>query len=92
MIATSEYDVVVENEDDPSTILKDLRMKYTNRLIIGHLNVNSIEGKIKLDEFYSTKLFDVEGYTPPFRLDRNINGGGVKEGIPCRELKPKYST
>ena len=33
----------------------------------------------------------MEGYTQPFRRDRNINGGGiliyVKEGIPSREHK-----
>ena len=33
----------------------------------------------------------MEGYTQPFRRDRNINGGGiliyVKEGIPSQELK-----
>ena len=89
--------------------------KNINREIIGHLNINAIEGKFaalkeimqcnidilvisetKLDESYSAKLFDIEGYTLPFRLGRNINGGGVlvyvKEGIPCRELKPKHPT
>ena len=33
----------------------------------------------------------MEGYTQPFRRDRNINGGGiliyVEEGISSRELK-----
>ena len=38
-------------------------------------------------------MFDIDGYTKPFRRDRNIIGGGVliyvKEGIPCQELKRK---
>ena len=33
----------------------------------------------------------MEGFSPPFRLDRNVNGGGiliyVREDITCRELK-----
>ena len=114
---TSEriYDVFEENDVDPSKILNDLRIKNINRLVIGHLNVNSVERKFeslkeviqgnidilvlsetKLDESYSTNMFDIEGYTLPFRRDRNINGGGVliyvKEGIPCRELKMMSAT
>ena len=38
-------------------------------------------------------MFDIDGYSKPFRRDRNIDGGGVliyvKEGIPYRELKKK---
>ena len=36
-------------------------------------------------------MFDIEGYTQPFRRDRNKNGilVDVREGIPCRELKVK---
>ena len=33
------------NESDPSTILKDLKIRNINRLIIGHLNINSIHRK-----------------------------------------------
>ena len=83
---TSEYDVVVQHEDDPFTILKDFRIKNINRLIIGHLNIKRIEGKFaalkeiiqcnidilvisetKLNESYFERLFDIEGYTLPFR-------------------------
>ena len=35
--------------------------------------------------------FPIEGYTIPFRLDRNDEGGGliiyIREDIPCNELK-----
>ena len=41
-------------------------------------------------------MFDIEGYTLPFRRDKNINSGGVliyvKEGISCRELKTSTGT
>ena len=36
------------NELDPSNILKNLKLKNVNRLIIGHLNINSISSKIEL--------------------------------------------
>ena len=101
------------NEPDPSKTLKHLKIKNINRLIIGHLNINSISTKFKslkeivqdyidilvisetkLDESYSLNIFDIEGYATPFRRDRIANCGGgvliyVKEGILCRELKPK---
>ena len=31
----------------------------------------------KLDESYLKSQFLIEGYSPPFWLDRNLNGGGV---------------
>ena len=98
------------NEVNPSQILRNLKIKNINRLVIGHLNINSIRRKFdslktivdsnidilvitetKLDESFLTNMFDIEGYTLPFRQDKNINSGGVliyvKEGIPCRVLK-----
>ena len=45
----------------------------------------------KLDSSFSSNQFILEGYSKPFRLDRNKNGGGllvyVREDIPCKELK-----
>ena len=39
----------------------------------------------------SSNQFVMEGYSKPFRFDRNRNGGGVllyiREDIPCKELK-----
>ena len=91
-------------------ILRNLKVKNFNRLVIGHLNINSLRNKFeflqkliqgnidilvltetKLDESFPTQQFKMDGYTTPFRLDRNKNGGGifvyVREDIPCRELK-----
>ena len=45
----------------------------------------------KLDNFFPTNQFLIEGYSKPFRSDRNRNGGGllviIREDIPCKELK-----
>ena len=69
--------------------LNDLKIQNVNRLVVAHLNVNSIEKKIeslkeiirgnvdilvlsetKLDNSFSTNIFDMEGYTQPFRRDK----------------------
>ena len=61
--------------------------------------VNGIKGKIdvliisetKLDDSFPSVQFLIEGYGPPYRLDRNAHGGGVlvyvREDFPC-ELIP----
>ena len=44
----------------------------------------------KLDDSFPTAQFTIEGYSKPFRHDRNSDGGGIliysREDIPCREL------
>ena len=90
--------------------LHEIRIKNANRLIIGHLNVNSLRNKFemleefiedkidislisetKLDSSFPTWQFVIKGYSTPFRLDRNQNGGGlllyVREVISCKILK-----
>ena len=91
------------------TILNEIRKKYVNNVVIGHLNINSlpnkfdalkviIEGKLdilvlvetKLDDSFPEKQFFIDGYTKPYRLDRNRNGGGlliyVRKDIPSKQL------
>ena len=98
------------SDDDPSIVLNQLRGKNTNRLIIGNLNINSlqnkfnavrslIQGKIdifmlsetKIDDSFPLNQFVIEGYSIPFRLDRNAHGGGIiiyiRKDLPCKELK-----
>ena len=96
-------DYSVRNYEDHSTEsvsahknLKALRRTNTNRIIIGHLNINSIRNKFddlrnlitqnvdillisetKLDASFTPKQFYLENYSPPYRLDRLINGGGL---------------
>ena len=90
--------------------LHEIRIKNASRLIIGHLNVNSLRNKFemleelikdkidiflisetKLDSSFPSGQFVIKGYSTPFRLDRNQNGGGlllyVREDIPCKILK-----
>ena len=90
-------------------ILKNIKIKNVNRLIIGNLNINSIANKFdqlktiipgyidilvivetKLDVSFPESQFLIEGYSTPYRLDRNRNGGGVmiyvREDIPSKKL------
>ena len=45
----------------------------------------------KLDESFPTQEFEIEGFSTPFRLDRNCHGGGIllyfRKDLPCKELK-----
>ena len=47
----------------------------------------------KLDDTFPPDQFQIEGFSRPIRLDRNRNGGGiiifVREGLTCKELKPR---
>ena len=103
-------------ETDPKNILNTLRISNVNRLIVGHLNINSLRNKIqdlqeiikgnidilvitetKLDETFPTAQFNIDGYSTPFRKDRDLNMGGgviiyVREDIPCRELRHHSNT
>ena len=49
----------------------------------------------KLDETFPKKQFYINGYAPPFRVDRAKNGGGiiiyVREDIPSKELTDHLS-
>ena len=44
----------------------------------------------KLDSTFPSAQFSIEGYSEPFRLDRNCHGGGimiyVKEHLPCKRI------
>ena len=104
---TCEFD---RQSPEPNSILNNIRIRNTNRLIIGQLNINSLRNKIdalrtiimdnldilvvtesKLDNTFPTNQFLIDGFSTPFRLDRDSRGGGViiyvREDIPCRELK-----
>ena len=45
----------------------------------------------KIDESFPVSQFIIEGYSKPFRRDRNSNDGGilmyVRDDIPCKEIK-----
>ena len=106
----SSASITTESEvTNPSDILKKIKLSNVNRLVIGHININSLRNKFeslkilikgnidllvitesKLDESFPTQQFAIDGFTLPYRCDRNEKGGGViiyvREDIPCREL------
>ena len=80
-----------------------------NKIVVGHLNVNSIRSKFnflahqvqgntdilmipetKHDESFPLGQFLLDGYSVPFRSDRDGNGGGIllfiREDIPSKLL------
>ena len=90
-------------------LLKNLKLKNTNRLIVGQLKINSIVRKLdhlkvllvnnidilvltetKIDSSFPNAQFRIDGFSAPFRLDRNRFGGrvlfSVREDIPCKQL------
>ena len=55
-----------------------------------HIDVLMV-AETKIDNSFPKGQFFIQGYSEPFRLDRNSNGGGllvyVKENIPSKQLK-----
>ena len=91
------------------SILKEIRVKTVDRIVIGTLDINSLAPKLeqlkevignnidiltvqetKLDSSFPPGQFLIDGYTEPYRLDRNKHGGGVmiyvREDIPSKLL------
>ena len=87
--------------------LKSLRQINLNRVIIAHININSlankfdqlkllvqtnidilIVGETKLDDTFPTNQFSINGFSKPYRMDRNRFGGGImifiREDIPSK--------
>ena len=58
-------------------------------IITGNIDILIIT-ETKLDETFPQQQFWIDGYSPPFRVDRSKNGGGViiyiREDIPGNEL------
>ena len=104
---TSESDS--ENMENAYDLLRKLRIKNCNRIVIGSLNINSLSSKFdqlkeiignnldiliiqetKLDASFPPEQFLIAGYSKPYRLDRNRDGGGVmiyvREDIPSKLL------
>ena len=100
----NELDNVYDPCDAP-LILRNLKLKNINRLVLAHLNINSLSAKFdqlklligknidilvltetKIDNSFPSAQFRIEGFSMPFRLDRNRFGGGVliyvREDIP----------
>ena len=90
-------------------ILKEIRVKNIDKVVIGTLNINSLGPKLdqlsevigkhldiltiqetKLDSSFPTQQLALAGYSEPYRMDRNREGGGVlvyvREDIPSKLL------
>ena len=90
-------------------LLREVRIKNVENVIIGTLNINSLASKIdqlreiigksldilviqetKLDSSFPTEQIGIDGFSKPYRMDRNRDGGGVliyvREDIPSKEL------
>ena len=72
--------------------LQEMKSKCPDKLIMGHLNINSIRNKfdalsvivrnnVDILMISETKQFLFHGFIAPYRLDRNSKGGGF-----CRIL------
>ena len=57
--------------------------------ILGNIDILIII-ETKLDDTFPTANFIIDGFSEPYRRDRNANGGGiliyVREDIPSKEL------
>ena len=99
----------VDGSCDTHLLLENLKLKNTNRLIVGQLKINSVVRKLdqlkvllvnnidilvitetKIDSSFPNAQFRIDGFSAPFRLDRNRFGGrvifSVREDIPCKQL------
>ena len=71
--------------------INSIRNKFEQlkMLISGNIDVLVIT-ETKLDDSFPTGQFFIEGFSIPFRLDRNKHGGGIliyiREDIPSKEL------
>ena len=64
--------------DDNLNALCELRQKKTsNKLLIGKLNITSISSKFDQTKCITATQFLIDGYSKPFRFDRNRNAVGI---------------
>ena len=85
-----------------------MKSKCPDKLIMGHLNINSIRNKFdafveilmisetKLNDSFPTAPFLLHGFSAPCRLERNSKGVGIllyiREDISSRFLNSKSKT
>ena len=85
------------------------RSQNPNRILIAHLNINSLRNKFeilketitnkvvillisetKLDSSFPLNRFYIDGFTTPYRLDRNQSGRGImlyiREDLPSKSF------
>ena len=83
----------MSGDDDSFKSLKEVRLKNPNRIVLAHLNINSLRNNFdalvsgnvdvlvlsetKIDESFPEGQFKIPGFCTPFRLDRDSFGGGI---------------
>ena len=95
---------------NPLCQIRKLRIKNSEKVIIGNLNINSLLNKFDqlketvlkyvdvlvltetiLDDSFPKIQFLVDGFSEPYRYDRNRNGGGImiyiRDNIPSKLLQ-----
>lgn len=100
---------ISDSHNEIDTLLKQIRLKNIDNVIVATLNINSIRNKFdqlkllilgnidilvvietKLDDTFETANFILDGFSEPFRRDRDSHGGGVliyvRNDIPSKEL------
>ena len=76
--------------------INSIRNKFEDliNLITPYVDILLVS-ETKLDESFPLKQFFIEGYSPPFRLDRSSHGGGlllyIREHIPSKVLKTAFT-
>ena len=88
-------DIKLKNINNPILAyikVNSIRNKHSDLFSIIDSNVEIVTiAETKLDSSFPSAQFIVNGYSAPYRKDRNANGGGllvyIKEGIPSCELK-----
>ena len=104
----NEYKANSLSESNKVASLYSIRKHNLDRLVVVHLNINSLRltfdslaqkttGNVDILMIFETKLdnsfpegqFLIEGYSKPYRIDRNCHGGGimyVRADIPSKLL------
>ena len=75
---------------DAKSRLKRIKAQSSDKLSLGHLNMNLIRNKYEalkfiiehkiettLDDSFPTAQFLIKGFSAPYRFDRNSKGGGL---------------
>ena len=71
--------------------INSIRNKFDllSQLVMGNLDILLIS-ETKLDSSFPSNQFRINGYSTPYRLDRNCHGGGIllylRDDIPSRRL------
>ena len=91
----------LKNKNDKRIIIGHLNINHLENkflplvsLVKDKLDIFLIS-ETKIDESFPTAQFLIDGYTNPFRRDRDKFGGGlclyIRDDIPCKQIKLKYT-